>query len=397
MVQHLARDLRPPRASPAEPDALALIARVAEGSVRDALSLLDQGIAHGGAARRSRRGDVRDMLGLSDRGEIVDLFERDDERARSPPALDLMRALHHAGADPADMLIELAEFCHFVTRLKIAPNALDDAGDRRGRARARRESSRRSSTLGAADARLADPAQRRRGREGFAAPARLGRNGADPPRLRRRPADARGRAAQARRSQGERAASRPRSPPPVGRPREPRGAMAAPPRACAPPRRRRPQRAPRLDNAPRSRASRTSWRSRAPSATFSSCQALEHDVRLARFEPGRIDSVACRGRLARPGADAARSACRNGRASAGWWRWFRARRAPTLREQAASARPTASGAAAHPLVRKVLERFPGRADRRGRAAPEAAAPPTAPPADDDVAYADSEPAIDDDL
>src|SRR5579863_1227087 len=57
----------------AEPDALALIARVAEGSVRDSLSLLDQAIAHGGQAG-VRAEDLRGMLGLSDRGEIVELF-----------------------------------------------------------------------------------------------------------------------------------------------------------------------------------------------------------------------------------------------------------------------------------------------------------------------------------
>src|ERR1700744_675642 len=59
----------------AEPEALALIARVAEGSVRDALSLLDQAIAHGGEGGVTALA-IRDMLGLSDRGEVVALFER---------------------------------------------------------------------------------------------------------------------------------------------------------------------------------------------------------------------------------------------------------------------------------------------------------------------------------
>src|SRR5271156_138889 len=57
----------------AEPNALALVARVAEGSVRDALSLLDQGIAHGSAGR-VEAADIRAMLGLSDRGDVIDLF-----------------------------------------------------------------------------------------------------------------------------------------------------------------------------------------------------------------------------------------------------------------------------------------------------------------------------------
>jgi DNA polymerase-3 subunit gamma/tau len=108
----------------AEPEALALIARVAEGSVRDALSLLDQGIAHGGETGVTALA-IRDMLGLSDRGEMVGLFER-VMKGEIAEALEIVRALHQAGADPADILIELAEFCHFVTRAKIAPAATED-------------------------------------------------------------------------------------------------------------------------------------------------------------------------------------------------------------------------------------------------------------------------------
>ncbi len=108
----------------AEPEALALIARVAEGSVRDALSLLDQGIAHGGDGGVTALA-IRNMLGLSDRGEIVALFER-VMRGQIAEALEIVRALHQAGADAADILIDLAEFCHFVTRAKIAPAATED-------------------------------------------------------------------------------------------------------------------------------------------------------------------------------------------------------------------------------------------------------------------------------
>ncbi|MFZ2103799.1 MAG: DNA polymerase III subunit gamma/tau, partial [Roseiarcus sp.] len=108
----------------AEPDALALIARVAEGSVRDALSLLDQGIAHG-AADGVRAADIRAMLGLSDRGEIIDLFVH-AMKGEIAQALALTARLHHAGADAAEMLIELAEFCHFVTRVKLTPGGLAD-------------------------------------------------------------------------------------------------------------------------------------------------------------------------------------------------------------------------------------------------------------------------------
>ena len=123
MIAHL-RNICAAEGVAAEPEALALIARVAEGSVRDALSLLDQGIAHGGHAGVTAQA-VRDMLGLSDRGEVIALFER-VMKGEIAEALDLARALHQAGADPADILIELAEFCHFVTRAKIARATADD-------------------------------------------------------------------------------------------------------------------------------------------------------------------------------------------------------------------------------------------------------------------------------
>ena len=114
-----------------EPAALALIARAAEGSVRDALSLLDQAIAHAGADRRRptwppvRAEDVRQMLGLADRVRIVDLFEalmKGDVAA----ALKELREQYDIGADPAVVLSDLAEFTHFVTRVKIVPTVADD-------------------------------------------------------------------------------------------------------------------------------------------------------------------------------------------------------------------------------------------------------------------------------
>ena len=123
MVGHLSKICAAEGVS-AEPEALALIARVAEGSVRDALSLLDQGIAHGGDGGVTALA-IRDMLGLSDRGEVVALFER-VMRGQIAEALEIVRALHQAGADAADILIDLAEFCHFVTRAKIAPAATED-------------------------------------------------------------------------------------------------------------------------------------------------------------------------------------------------------------------------------------------------------------------------------
>ena len=130
MVEHLAR-IGAAEGVEVEPNALSLIARVAEGSVRDALSLLDQAIAYGGPQGVTAL-TVRDMLGLADKGEIVDLFER-TMKGEVAEALELMRAVYRAGGDPADILTEVAEFCHFVTRAKIAPDAPDDSGDRRGR------------------------------------------------------------------------------------------------------------------------------------------------------------------------------------------------------------------------------------------------------------------------
>ena len=113
----------------AEPEALALIARAAEGSVRDALSLMDQAIAHagsGGAAGAAVRAeDTRQMLGLADRTRIIDLFDA-VVRGDVPAALQELRDQYDSGADPAVVLAELAEFTHFVTRVKIVPTVADD-------------------------------------------------------------------------------------------------------------------------------------------------------------------------------------------------------------------------------------------------------------------------------
>jgi DNA polymerase-3 subunit gamma/tau len=106
-----------------EPEAFALIARAAEGSVRDALSLLDQAIAH--AAGPVRAEDVRQMLGLADRARVIDLFEA-LMRGDVASALAELRAQYDTGADPAVVLTDLAEFTHFVTRVKIVPAVADD-------------------------------------------------------------------------------------------------------------------------------------------------------------------------------------------------------------------------------------------------------------------------------
>jgi len=104
----------------AEDDALALIARAAEGSVRDALSLLDQAIAHGAGLVEAET--VRVMLGLADRARIIDLFDL-LMHGRMHDALVEFKAQYDLGADPRQIIADLAEFSHFVTRLKVVPDA----------------------------------------------------------------------------------------------------------------------------------------------------------------------------------------------------------------------------------------------------------------------------------
>ena len=114
----------PPRnRSRSSPPRSALIARAAEGSVRDALSLFDQAIAHAAGAVRAE--DVRQMLGLADRTRTIDLFEA-VMRGDMAAALAELREQYDTGADPAVVLADLAEFTHFVTRIKIVPAVADD-------------------------------------------------------------------------------------------------------------------------------------------------------------------------------------------------------------------------------------------------------------------------------
>jgi DNA polymerase-3 subunit gamma/tau len=109
---------------PAEQEALAMVARAAEGSARDGLSLLDQAIAHGGG--RVMADTVRGMLGLADRARIVDLFEH-VVRGDVSAALSEFTEQYEAGANPVVVLTDLADFTHLVTRFKYIPEAADDA------------------------------------------------------------------------------------------------------------------------------------------------------------------------------------------------------------------------------------------------------------------------------
>lgn len=108
--------------------ALAMLARASEGSVRDALSLLDQAIAHaagtGGAAHVEADG-LRAMLGLADRTRVIDLFEH-VMKGDIAAALGELKAQYDVGAEPVTVLTDLAEFVHFVTRVRFVETALDD-------------------------------------------------------------------------------------------------------------------------------------------------------------------------------------------------------------------------------------------------------------------------------
>jgi DNA polymerase-3 subunit gamma/tau len=106
-----------------EPEALGIIARAAEGSVRDSLSLFDQAIAH--AAGTVRADAVRQMMGLADRTRVIDLFEH-LARGDIASAFGEFRSQYDVGADPVVVLSDLAEFVNFVTRVKIVPATADN-------------------------------------------------------------------------------------------------------------------------------------------------------------------------------------------------------------------------------------------------------------------------------
>jgi DNA polymerase-3 subunit gamma/tau len=385
MVGHL-RKICAAEGVAAEPEALALIARVAEGSLRDALSLLDQGIAHGGEAGVTALA-IRDMLGLSDRGEVIALFER-IMRGQVAEALEIVRALHQAGAEAADILIDLAEFCHFVTRAKIAPAATEDPA--------------------------VSEVERERAQE-FADKLTVGvlarawqillkgvEDVKDSPRPLASAEMALIRLAYASDlptpeetiRKLTHASDDPRHAPPLpsggGGPRasmrlaatEPAPIVSAP----LPPSPSRPV-APRLTRFEDVIALARSKRD------IQLVQSLERDLRLARFEQGSIAFTLVEG------ADSGLAQTLSRRLQ-DWTgeRWMVAlvpgSAAPTLREtaQAREAERT-NNAASHPLVQKVLDRFKGarivEVRRPEAPSPTDAPPPAAADIDDEVGYADS--------
>jgi len=120
-------------------DALALITRAAEGSARDATSLLDQAISHG--AGETTADQVRAMLGLADRGRVLDLYDM-ILKGDAGGALNELSAQYADGADPMAVLRDLAEITHWVSVVKITPEAADDptiSPDERARGQAMAE------------------------------------------------------------------------------------------------------------------------------------------------------------------------------------------------------------------------------------------------------------------
>jgi len=110
-------------------EAMGLIARAADGSVRDGLSLLDQAIAHagvidGGAVLEEA---VREMLGLADGGLIYDLFD-EVIRGNVDEALKIFNSLYDSGADPAMILQDLLQLTHWLTRVSLSPSVADEQG-----------------------------------------------------------------------------------------------------------------------------------------------------------------------------------------------------------------------------------------------------------------------------
>jgi len=108
-----------------EPEAIRIISRAADGSVRDGLSLLDQAIALG--SDKVTAAQVQEMLGLADRGAVFDLFDR-LMSGEIKEALDQMQAMYRDGAEPAAVLQDLLDVTYWMTRIKVAPEIAESPG-----------------------------------------------------------------------------------------------------------------------------------------------------------------------------------------------------------------------------------------------------------------------------
>jgi DNA polymerase III subunit gamma/tau len=334
----------------AEPEALAAIARAAEGSVRDSLSLLDQAIAHG--AGKVAAETVRDMLGLADRAQVIDLFEA-AMRGDVPACFAGLRAQYDAGADPAAVLSDLAAFTHLVTRLRLAPDAAKDSSLTEAE-RTRGAAFAKTLGMGALSRAWqillkAIPEVKEAPRPVAAAEMALVRlcYAADLPT----PEEA---LRALKEGMGVEAGGRP-DPPAAPRSSGPSGGPAlatSQPQPLASP---RPEPAP----GPRLRRFEDVVALAGEKREISLKAALERDVRLVRFDEGRIEFALAEGGSRTLANELARKLDDwTGR------RWVVALSsdpgAPTLYEQRqASERERRSDAAGHPLVQAVLSKFPG--------------------------------------
>ena len=381
----------------AEEEALAAVARAAEGSVRDSLSILDQAIAHAGG--KITLDEVRSMLGLSDRARVIDLFEL-TMKGDIAGALTELRAQYDAGADPAVVLSDLAEFSHLVTRLKLVPeaakdNSLSQAERVRGADFAQRLSIR---VLARAWQMLlkAIGEVRQADRPVMAAEMALVRlaHAADLPT----PDEALRLLRDGSGAVGGNGSAAPRPPSGGGATAlaaRPVLASANPMPAAAPVAQPRASALPQ----PQSFEEVVALASRHRDITMK--LALERDVRLVRFEQGRIEfALADHGNRLLANDLSKRLKEWTGQT------WLvaivNAEGSATLREQAVAARDKRENDAAnHPAVRAVMERFPGAriVDVRDPRAAEAEASATATGGDEDLPefeplFDDSEPDFD---
>ena len=107
-----------------EAEGLTLIARAAEGSVRDAQSMLDQAIVQAEAGQTVAAASIRDMLGLADRAQTITLFEQ-LMRGEAGAAIETFRTLYGFGANPDQVMLDLLDHCHGATVAKaVGPQAL---------------------------------------------------------------------------------------------------------------------------------------------------------------------------------------------------------------------------------------------------------------------------------
>lgn len=103
-----------------EDEAIAMLARAADGSVRDGLSLLDQAMALGNGEKVSTE-QVQDMLGLADRSLLLDLFEA-IMKGQPDSAMEKLRTLHDNGASPLVIVQDLLEMTHDITKRHAVPD-----------------------------------------------------------------------------------------------------------------------------------------------------------------------------------------------------------------------------------------------------------------------------------